>query len=60
LDFPLFLPEAWARDSEVFAKAKVPEAERVQRTQMELAFATVAGARARGSSNQGVGGGRSL
>lgn len=56
VDFRLFLPEAWARDPERCAKAKVPEAERVHRTKTELALAMVASARARGSSHQWVGG----
>jgi SRSO17 transposase len=52
----LFLPEAWARDPERCAKAKVPEAERVHRTKTELALAMVLAARARGSTHQWVGG----
>ena len=56
VDFRLFLPEAWARDPERCAKAKVPETERVHRTKTELALAMVVAARARGSSHQWVGG----
>jgi SRSO17 transposase len=52
----LFLPEAWARDPERCAKAKVPAAERVHRTKTELALAMVITARARGSTHQWVGG----
>jgi len=56
VDFRLFLPEAWASDSQRCAKAKVPEAERVHRTKTELALAMVRAARARGSTHQWVGG----
>jgi SRSO17 transposase len=56
VDFRLFLPEAWARDAERCAKAKVPEAQRVHRTKPELALEMVAAARARGSTHQWVGG----
>jgi SRSO17 transposase len=56
VDFRLFLPEAWARDPERCAKAKVPAAERVHRTKTELALAMVIAARARGSTHQWVGG----
>jgi SRSO17 transposase len=55
VDFRLFLPEAWARDPERCAKAKVPAAERVHRTKTELALAMVIAARA-GSTHQWVGG----
>lgn len=56
VDLRLFLPEAWARDAERCAKAKVPEAHRVHRTKPELALEMVAAARARGSTHQWVGG----
>jgi SRSO17 transposase len=56
VDFRLFLPEAWASDSQRCAKAKVPEAHRVHRTKTELALGMVAAARARGSTHQWVGG----
>ena len=56
VDFRLFLPEAWARDPERCAKAKVPEAERTHLTKTELALAMVAAARVRGSTHQWVGG----
>jgi SRSO17 transposase len=56
VDFRLFLPEAWARDSQRCAKAKVPEAEQVHRTKTELALAMIAAARARGSTHRWVGG----
>ena len=56
VDFRLFLPAAWANDPARGAKAKVPEAERVHRTETELALAMVVAARARGSTHQWVGG----
>jgi SRSO17 transposase len=56
VDFRLFVPEAWAKDPERCAKAKIPEAERVHRTKTELALAMVVAARARGSTHQWVGG----
>jgi len=55
VDFRLFLPEAWARDPERCAKAKVPEAERVHRTKTELALAMVIAARVQGSTHHWVG-----
>lgn len=56
VDFRLFLPEAWAKDPQRCAKAKVPEAHQVHRTKTELALEMVAAARARGSTHQWVGG----
>ena len=56
VDFRLFLPDAWAKDPQRCAKAKVPEGHRVHRTKPELALEMVAAARARGSTHQWVGG----
>lgn len=56
VDFRLFLPEVWAKDTARCAKAKVPEIHRVHRTKTELALEMVTAARARGSTHRWVGG----
>lgn len=56
VDFRLFLPESWAKDSERCAKAKVPESEQQHWTKAELALEMVRQARAEGLSHCWVGG----
>ena len=56
IDFRLFLPEAWAKDTERCAKAKIPEDRRIHRTRTELALEMVMGARERQSNHAWVGG----
>jgi SRSO17 transposase len=56
VDFRLFLPEAWAKDEERCAKAKVPKEHQVHHTKAELALELVKKARERGLSYQWIGG----
>jgi SRSO17 transposase len=54
--YRLFLPEAWAKDAERCAKAKVPLAHRGHRTKAELALEIVRESRQRGLRFAWVGG----
>lgn len=56
VDYRLFLPEAWAQDSERCEKTKVPVEKRVHRTKPELALDIVKEARRRGLKFEWVGG----
>lgn len=48
VDFRLFLPESWAKDSARCKKAKIPEDQRVHKTKWELALEMVGQARKNG------------
>jgi SRSO17 transposase len=56
VDYRLFLPEAWVKDEERCAKAKIPEAQRVHQTKAELALEIVRQSRERGLRFAWVGG----
>lgn len=56
VDYRLFLPEEWAKDSGRCQKAKVPEDKRVHRTKPQLALEMVRSIRAEGHGFSWVGG----
>jgi SRSO17 transposase len=56
VDYRLFLPEAWAKDAERCAKAKIPVEERTHRTKPELSLEIVKEARRRGLQFEWIGG----
>ena len=55
IDFRLFLPEAWAKDTERCERARVPEDQRNHRTRTELAMEMVMRARDRKSNHKWIG-----
>jgi SRSO17 transposase len=56
IGYRLFLPEAWAEDTERCEKAKIPVDERMHRTKPELSLEIVKEARRRGLQFEWVGG----
>jgi len=56
VDYRLFLPEAWVKDEERCAKAKIPLEQRVHRTKAELALEIVRQSRQRGLRFAWIGG----